>query len=108
MNIGAASIFIIILVLGLFVNKYVLSVLGFKYPTIFQVKVKVIFSVFFRIWTTYSHSLSILKSNNFKLKMIKGWQTLCGLLLYKILTVTGKSNFKVICRKQKIKEVLAA
>jgi len=60
MNIGAASIFIIILVLGLFVNKYVLSVLGFKYPTIFQ-----------------------------------GWQTLCGLLLYKILTVTGKSNFKV-------------
>ena len=47
MNIGAASIFIIILVLGLFVNKYVLSVLGFKYPTIFQVKVKVISSVFF-------------------------------------------------------------
>ena len=37
MNIGAASIFIVILVLGLFVNKYVLSVLGFKYPTIFQV-----------------------------------------------------------------------
>ena len=61
----------------------------------------------FRIWTTYSHSLSILKSNNFKLKMIQGWQTLCGLLLYKILTVTGKSNFKVTCRKQ-IREVLAA
>lgn len=60
MNIGAASIFIVILVLGLFVNKYVLSVLGFKYPTIFQ-----------------------------------GWQTLCGLLLYKILTVASKSNFKV-------------
>ena len=39
MNIGAASIFIVILVLGLFVNKYVLSVLGFKYPTIFQVSI---------------------------------------------------------------------
>ena len=38
---------------------------------------------------------------------IQGWQTLCGLLLYKILTVTGKSNFKVICRTQ-IREVLAA
>lgn len=60
MNLGAAAIFVVILVLGLFTNKYVLSVLGFRYPTIFQ-----------------------------------GWQTLCGLLLYKILTVAAKSNFKV-------------
>jgi len=60
MNLGAAVIFVLILVLGLFVNKYVLTVLGFKYPTIFQ-----------------------------------GWQTLGGLLLFKILTVASKSNFKV-------------
>jgi len=60
MNLGAASIFVTILVLGLFINKYVLSVLGFRYPTIFQ-----------------------------------GWQTLCGLLVYKILTVIAKDRFKV-------------
>ena len=46
MNIGAASIFIVILVLGLFVNKYVLSVLGFKYPTIFQVRLSHSFLLF--------------------------------------------------------------
>jgi len=60
MNLGAAATFVIIHILGLFVNKYVLSVLGFKYPTIFQ-----------------------------------GWQTLCGLLLYKLLTVVSRANFKV-------------
>lgn len=60
MNLGAAAIYLVILVLGLFVNKYVLTVLGFKYPTIFQ-----------------------------------GWQTLGGLLLFKLLTVIAKTNFKV-------------
>ena len=92
MNIGAASIFIVILVLGLFVNKYVLSVLGFKYPTIFQVNTFLTHNIsgnilFFSPPGSFSPLISPLPH--------QGWQTLCGLLLYKILTVASKSNFKV-------------
>ena len=123
MNVGAASIFIVILVLGLFVNKYVLSVLGFKYPTIFQVKGLLLLSYLFLIFTAFFFSscfssCSFFSSLNFLLRgppphflpsplpatppplnlnlnLHQGWQTLCGLLLYKILTVAAKSNFKV-------------
>ena len=85
MNLGAAAIFVVILVLGLFTNKYVLSVLGFRYPTIFQVLVSYIIVI------TVIILFHVKKIN----PLPQGWQTLCGLLLYKILTVAAKSNFKV-------------
>jgi len=60
MNPVAAFFFSCILGSGLYINKYVLSILGFRYPTIFQ-----------------------------------GWQTLTGLIIYKLLTLASKSNFKL-------------
>lgn len=60
MNPVAAFIYSIIVCSGLFINKYVLSILGFRYPTIFQ-----------------------------------GWQTLTGLVVFKILTLVSKKTFQV-------------
>jgi len=60
MNPVAAFFFACIVGCGLFINKYVLSILGFRYPTIFQ-----------------------------------GWQTLTGLIIYKLLTFASKSSFKL-------------
>eukprot|EP00092_Neocalanus_flemingeri_P024574 GFUD01026653.1.p1 GENE.GFUD01026653.1~~GFUD01026653.1.p1 ORF type:complete len:307 (+),score=73.85 GFUD01026653.1:98-1018(+) len=60
MNPVAAFFFSCILGCGLYINKYVLSILGFRYPTIFQ-----------------------------------GWQTLTGLIIYKLLTFASKSDFKL-------------
>ena len=61
MNPVAGILFTTLVCSGLYINKYILSVLGFKYPTIFQ-----------------------------------GWQTLAGLIIYKILTFCSKSNFKLV------------
>lgn len=61
MNPVAGILFATLVCSGLYINKYILSVLGFKYPTIFQ-----------------------------------GWQTLAGLIIYKILTFCSKSNFKLV------------
>ena len=61
MNPIAGLLFACLVGSGLYVNKYVLSVLGFKYPTIFQ-----------------------------------GWQTLAGLVIYKLLTYCSKANFKLV------------
>jgi len=61
MNPIAGLLFAILVGSGLYVNKYVLSVLGFRYPTIFQ-----------------------------------GWQTLAGLVIYKLLTYCSKANFKLV------------
>jgi len=62
MNPVAGLLFACLVCSGLYINKYVLSVLGFKYPTIFQ-----------------------------------GWQTLAGLIIYKLLTVScAKANFKLV------------
>jgi len=60
MNPVAAFFFACIVGCGLYINKYVLSILGFRYPTIFQ-----------------------------------GWQTLTGLIIYKLLTFASKSSFKL-------------
>jgi len=60
MNPIAAFFFSCIIGCGLYINKYVLSILGFRYPTIFQ-----------------------------------GWQTLTGLIIYKLLTYVSKTNFKL-------------
>ena len=61
MNPVAGLLFGCLVCSGLYINKYVLSVLGFKYPTIFQ-----------------------------------GWQTLAGLVIYKLLTYCSKStSFKL-------------
>jgi len=60
MNPVAAFFFSCIVGCGLYINKYVLSILGFRYPTIFQ-----------------------------------GWQTLTGLIIYKLLTFASKSSFKL-------------
>jgi len=60
MNPVAAFFFACIVGCGLYINKYVLSILGFRYPTIFQ-----------------------------------GWQTLTGLIIYKLLTFGSKSSFKL-------------
>ena len=61
MNPVAGILFATLVCSGLYINKYILSVLGFKYPTIFQ-----------------------------------GWQTLAGLIIYKILTFCSKSKFKLV------------
>ena len=61
MNPVAGILFTTLVCSGLYINKYILTVLGFKYPTIFQ-----------------------------------GWQTLAGLIIYKILTFCSKSNFKLV------------
>jgi len=60
MNPVAGFLFSSVVVSVLYINKYVLSILGFRYPTIFQ-----------------------------------GWQTLTGLVIYKLLTIVSKSGFKV-------------
>jgi len=60
MNIIAALIFSTLFFGGLSINKYVLSVLGFRYPTIFQ-----------------------------------GWQTLAGLVIYKLLNLFWKPEFNL-------------
>jgi len=60
MNPIAAFFYSLIVGCGLYVNKYVLSVLGFRYPTIFQ-----------------------------------GWQTLTGIVIYKLLTFVSKSGFQL-------------
>jgi len=60
MNPVAAFFYSCIVGCGLFINKYVLSILGFRYPTIFQ-----------------------------------GWQTLTGLIIYKLLTCASKTSFKL-------------
>ena len=61
MNPVAGLLFACLVGSGLYVDKYVLSVLGFRYPTIFQ-----------------------------------GWQTLAGLVIYKLLTYCSKANFKLV------------
>ena len=61
MNPVAGIVFACLVCSGLYINKYVLSVLGFKSPTIFQ-----------------------------------GWQTLTGLIIYKLLTYCSKTNFKLV------------
>jgi len=60
MNPVAAFIYSCLVCGGLFINKYVLSILGFKYPTIFQ-----------------------------------GWQTLTGLVVFKVLNLFSKKSFQV-------------
>jgi len=60
MNPVAGFLFSVIICAGIYINKYVLSVLGFRYPTIFQ-----------------------------------GWQTLTGLIIYKLLTFLSKSGFQL-------------
>jgi drug/metabolite transporter (DMT)-like permease len=60
MNPVAAFFYACIVGCGLYINKYVLSILGFRYPTIFQ-----------------------------------GWQTLTGLIIYKLLTCASKASFKL-------------
>jgi len=58
MELLAAIFYCVLYFGGISLNKYVLSVLGFKYPTIFQ-----------------------------------GWQTVAGLVIYKLLTVLRKQDF---------------
>jgi len=60
MNLVAGSLFSGLFFAGISINKYVLSVLGFKYPTIFQ-----------------------------------GWQTLAGLVIYKLLNVFNKPTYAI-------------
>jgi len=60
MNPVAGFLFSVIVISVLYINKYVLTILGFRYPTIFQ-----------------------------------GWQTLTGLLIYKLLTLVSKTSFKL-------------
>ena len=68
--------YVLLLASSLYANKYVLTVLGFRYPMVFQVKAKT-FSIIERI----SHSKGVF----IQILLFQGWQCIVGFLVFKAM-----------------------